>query len=84
MNQKWVPIVTRRMSVLRTFLTARGSHDEVRRYLRVALGYLAITKNELTSVYLASKDTKRLSEVIIEKMTQNPLFPKTQFDDCQE
>ncbi|MDO8617571.1 MAG: PEP-utilizing enzyme [Candidatus Uhrbacteria bacterium] len=84
MNQKWVPIVTRRISVLRTFLTARGSHDEVRRYLGVALGYLAITKNELTSVYLASKDTKRLSEVIIEKMTQNPLFPKTQFDDCQE
>jgi hypothetical protein len=48
--QKWVPIVSRRITVLRTFLTAEGSRDEVGRYLGVGCDYLTVTKDELSHV----------------------------------
>ncbi|MBM3204524.1 hypothetical protein FJZ48_00900 [Candidatus Uhrbacteria bacterium] len=83
-NQKWVPIVSRRITVLRTFLTARGCRDEIARYLGHGCDYLTITKNELSSVYLAAKDTKRVSELVLEKIKENPNFPQQHSRDCRE
>ena len=61
MNQlmsKWLPIVSRRFTVFRMWITALGSRDEVRRYLGVGCDYLVVVKNELGQVYLLKEDTK--------------------------
>lgn len=80
---KWLSIVTRRLTVFRTFITAQGSRDEVRRYLGAGCDYLQITKNELSTVYLLAADTKRLSELVLARIKQNSEFPGEHAADCR-
>ncbi len=80
---KWVPIVSRRFTPFRIYITALGCHDEVRRYLGVGCDSLVITKNELGSYYLFAEDTKRLSKSVQAKVQENPNFSSELAAECR-
>ncbi len=82
-NANWSPIVSRRVTVFRSFATSKGSKDSVQEYIGCGCNYLTITKNELTDVYLATPDIQKLSGVIIKRIQTDASFPARHADDCR-
>lgn len=80
---KWVPIVSRRFTPFRIYITALGCREEVKRYLGVGCDSLIITKNELGSYYLFTEDTKQLSKSVQEKVKNNLNFSSELAAECR-
>lgn len=79
---KWKLIVSRRVSVFRSFIMAEGSRDDMKKYLSVEVDALVTTKDELSNYHLKISDLKTISMAVISRIKKDTSFPKQHIEGC--
>lgn len=82
MSKTWKKIVTRRVSVFRSFVMARGSSENLKELLGIGADAFVVTKDGVSSYFLSFKDIAAISKVIISKLSEDGQYAEKHIKDC--